>query len=447
MPAQYHKMASSRGFEWLGPEVRNTETKTQWRCSKGHEWMIDYGHVKQGRGCPYCSNRVPKTCKDYHDLAETRNFEWLGKKALGVMSKTQWRCSQGHQWEAKYNHIKNGKGCPYCAGVAQKTPEDFHKLAKTKGFTWLGPEVSNTTIKTYWRCDMGHEFDTNYTVLRMSKGKGCPHCAGKAHKTIDDYHALAARHDYQWLGSELPPTVFGKTLWLCDQGHERIANYHRLDTGGGCPHCAGLYPKQPEDYIKLGQERGYEWLGPEVPNVTTKTYWLCKKGHKWHTTYGRIYSGADCFACVSDAGQSKGEKRVAQILDALDILHSRQKAFDGCKDKKALRYDFYFSFSGYQFLVEYNGEQHYKPIERWGGAKSLENIQRRDRIKSDFTQANGLHLITIPYTHYDRIGTIIIDRLTEITGESPLTFVDRIGVARGPVETLAGIQLSLGLED
>jgi hypothetical protein len=280
----------------------------------------------------------------------------------------------------------------------------------------------------------------------MSKGKGCPHCAGKAHKTIDDYHALAARHGNQWLGEELPPTVFGKTLWLCNQGHERTTNYHTIDTGGGCPHCAGLYPKQPEDYIKLGLERGYKWLGPEVSNVVSKTYWLCEKGHKWHTTYGRIYSGVDCFACVSDAKQSKGEKQVAQILDALDILYSRQKSFDGCKDKIILRYDFYFSFSGCQFLIEYNGEQHYKPIERWGGTKGLEDVQRRDRIKADFAQANALHLITIPYTDYDRIGTIITNRLTEATGGSPLKYEGRRGESLGEVEPLEGFQLSFDFE-
>jgi hypothetical protein len=79
--------------------------------------------------------------------------------------------------------------------------------------------------------------------------------------------------------------------------------------------------------------------------------------------------------------------------------------------------------------------------------KMLEDVQRRDYIKAHFAQANGLHLITIPYTHYDRIGTIIIDQLIEATGENPLTFVDRIGEARGMVGALEGVQLSLGLED
>jgi hypothetical protein len=413
IPQDYHILAEKRAFEWLGPEVRNTDTKTTWKCTRSHEWQTDYGHIKQGRGCPYCSNRVPKTHEDYHGLARIKGFKWLGEKALGVMSKTQWRCSQGHEWEAKYNHIKNGRGCPYCAGRAQKTPEDFRQLAKIKGFTWLGPEVPNTTTKTRWRCDEEHEFLTTYTVLRASKGKGCPYCAGKAHKKPDDYYKLADRRDYEWLGPVMPPTVFGKTLWCCNQGHEWKANYHHLDYGHGCPHCAGLHPKGPTDYHALAELKSFQWLGPEVNNTKTKTFWRCPKGHSWGAAYNNI-TKTGCPHCFLLEKQSKGEKRVSRFLEALDIM-----------------------------FVEYNGEQHYKPIERWGGVKGLEDVQRRDRIKADFAQANGLHLIIIPYTDFERIGTIIIDKVTEATGVSPLEYQGRPGGMRGAVEVLGGVQLSL----
>jgi hypothetical protein len=244
----------------------------------------------------------------------------------------------------------------------------------------------------------------------------------------------------------MPSTVFGKTLWRCDQGHEWETNYHRLDDGHGCPHCTGQYPKSSDDYHALAESRGYQWVGPEAANTKTKTFWRCPEKHSWDATYNNIAKRTNCPYCFLLEKQSKGEKQVAQILDALDILYSRQKGFDGCKDKKALRYDFYFSFSGHQFLIEYNGEQHYKPIERWGGAKGLEDVQRRDRIKAHFAAANHLHLITIPCTDFDRIGTIIIDRLTEATGESPLTFRDVIERSQGIVEPLEGIQLSFDFQ-
>lgn len=441
-PPQYHQMASSRSFEWLGPEVRNTETKTWWRCSKGHEWEIDYGHIREGKGCPYCAGNRPKTIENYHSLAKDRGFEWIGKSLVNVMTKTCWRCNQGHKWEAKYNHIKNGRGCPYCAGRAQKTPEDFHQLAKIKGFTWLGPEVPNTTTKTRWRCDVGHEFRTNYTVLRVSKGKGCPHCSGKAHKIPQDYHNLAARLNSQWIGAPMPSTVFGKTQWLCDKGHEWRSNYHQLDNDHGCSVCSGLTPKTPADYHSLAKSRRFLWMGPEAKNVRTKTSWQCEKGHSWEAVYGNI-SRTGCPYCALDETQSKGEKRIAEFLVSLNIKFQRQKMFDKCKDKISLRFDFHFMFAGQSFLVEYNGRQHYEPIAHWGGEEALRTSQRRDRIKADFAQTNALHLIIIPYTDFERIGTIIIDKVTEATGESPLEYEGSERESLGEVEVLEGVQLSL----
>jgi hypothetical protein len=384
--ADYELLAQSIGYHWLGPEVENTKEKTFWLCDRGHKLEKSYGRIKSGRKCLQCATEASRnTPEDYHDIAQLHGFEWLGPEVTGVMIKTWWRCNRNHKWQAKYNHIKNGKGCPYCADCKQKTSEDYHELARIKGgFTWLGPMVTNNSTKTGWLCDVGHKFNTTYTVLRTSKGKGCPYCAGKAHKTADDYHDLAARYGYHWLGNELPPTVFGKTLWQCDRGHQWKNPFHQLDYNHGCPQCSLL------------------------------------------------------------SRQSKGEKRIARFLDTFDIMYSRQRAFEGCKDKKVLRFDFFFVYVGQRFLIEYNGQQHYKPIGHWGGEKALETSQRRDHIKADFAAANGLHLITIPYTDFDRIGTIIIDRLTEVTGESPLTFDDRIGKARGPAEPLEGIQLSFG---
>jgi hypothetical protein len=386
--ADYKLLAQSFGYEWLGPEVATTNIKTFWLCDKGHKMEKTYSHLKAGRKCLQCTIEASRnTPENYHRIAQLHGFEWLGPEVAGVMIKTRWCCNRGHEWDAKYNHIKNGRGCPHCSNRIPKNAQDHRKLAKSRKFEWLGPLASDTRGKTNWRCNLGHEFSTSYTTLRNSKGRGCPHCAGKAHKTIDDYHALAAQYGYQWLGKELPPTVFGKTLWQCDKGHQWKSPFHTLDCNHGCSQCSLL------------------------------------------------------------SRQSKGEKRIAKFLTALDIMYSRQKAFEGCKDKKVLRFDFFFTYAGQRFLIEYNGQQHYKPVGHWGGKEALETSKRRDRIKSNFAAANGLHLIAIPYTHYDRIGTIIIDRLTEVTGENPLTFTDRIGAARGTVEMLEGVQLSFGLEN
>jgi len=56
--SEYHKLANMRGFNWLGPAVRNAAIKTRWRCGHGHEFEANYNKVQQGAGCPFCLDLV-----------------------------------------------------------------------------------------------------------------------------------------------------------------------------------------------------------------------------------------------------------------------------------------------------------------------------------------------------------------------------------------------------
>jgi hypothetical protein len=355
-------------------------------------------------------------------------------------TKTFWLCPNNHQWQTTYRSFQSGNRCTLCIRQWSKKPEDYHSLAKSNGLEWLGPEVRNTQSKTFWLCSNGHKWESTYNVVQQ-RGR-CGQCRKKI--TEEDYRDLAEKQGFEWLGFHV--TSHKKTVWRCSKNHEWAAPYFRVKQGHGCPHCAKCAPKTTIDYYNLAFDLNIIWLGPEVGSTHTYTNWQSIEcGHEWKHTYHSLSQRKASYGCPV-CKESSGERHVAKILKSLGILFVKQKTFDGCKDKGHLRFDFYFVFANARFLVEYQGMQHYEPVKYWGGEKTLRVIQRRDRIKSDFAAANGLHLIIIPYTHYDRIGTIIIDRLTQVTGESPLTFVDRIGAARGSVGPLEGIQLSLGLE-
>ncbi len=115
-----------------------------------------------------------KTSDDYHALAEKRGFHWLGPEVPTTLSKTGWKCEQGHQWKTTFQSIQWGTGCQFCAGQAPKTRDDYHMLAKERGFRWLGPEVPNTRTKTGWECEQGHQWETRYNTIQQ--GSGCPFC-------------------------------------------------------------------------------------------------------------------------------------------------------------------------------------------------------------------------------------------------------------------------------
>ena len=58
-------------------------------------------------------------------------------------------------------------------------------------------------------------------------------------------------------------------------------------------------------------------------------------------------------------------------------------------------------------LIEYQGEQHYFPIEWFGGEKQFERQLFNDEEKEKIAENNNLKLIKISYNDYDNIDNII----------------------------------------
>ena len=99
--------------------------KIWWRCLKEpkHEWRATGSSRKNGRGCPYCSNRLihpktnsltithPELAKEYHP---TKNKLPADQVIAGTHKRLWWKCSKGHEWEAKGHGRIDGTGCPCC---------------------------------------------------------------------------------------------------------------------------------------------------------------------------------------------------------------------------------------------------------------------------------------------------------------------------------------------
>lgn len=65
-------------------------------------------------------------------------------------------------------------------------------------------------------------------------------------------------------------------------------------------------------------------------------------------------------------------------------------------------------------VIEYQGEQHYKPIEYFGGKKEFEERKRNDKIKRNYCRTNKIPYLEIKYTEFDRIEEILTKKLTEL---------------------------------
>ena len=107
-------------------------------------------------------------------------------------------------------------------------------------------------------------------------------------------------------------------------------------------------------------------------------------------------SGATgCKQCIKS--ESKGEKSIRLWLDSNNIKFEREKTFKSCKltVNGAMRFDFYLP--DYNMCIEYDGEQHYKPIKSFGGKKSFDDIKLKDSIKTNYCISKNIKLLRISY--------------------------------------------------
>ncbi len=96
--------------------------------------------------------------------------------------------------------------------------------------------------------------------------------------------------------------------------------------------------------------------------------------------------------------KSSKERLIKSTLDRIGVGYVCEKRFNDCKDKYTLPFDFAIYKDGkISMLIEYDGEQHYKPIDFWGGIKEHSNVIRRDGIKTTYCLENNIPLLRIPY--------------------------------------------------
>ena len=100
---------------------------------------------------------------------------------------------------------------------------------------------------------------------------------------------------------------------------------------------------------------------------------------------------------------SSGEEQIIQILKENNIKYLHDYAF--FKDLKLPsggigRYDFILLDNNYHpyKLIEYDGIQHYKPVQWFGGEKAFNKLQLNDKVKNEYAKKHNLPLVRIPYT-------------------------------------------------
>ena len=99
---------------------------------------------------------------------------------------------------------------------------------------------------------------------------------------------------------------------------------------------------------------------------------------------------------------SRGEIKIEEILEAAGLDFKEEYSFPDLVSNtgRPLRFDFAVldDDGDIDFLIEYQGIQHYKPKEKFGGISGLRKQQFNDMKKREYCRKHNLKLIAIPYT-------------------------------------------------
>ena len=136
--------------------------------------------------------------------------------------------------------------------------------------------------------------------------------------------------------------------------------------------------------------------------INTKTRIKCRcliDNYIWETMPQTLLKGHGCPKCKA----SKGEKTIEKYCKNNYLQYISQYKIDKCRNKRPLPFDFaLFNKNKLVALIEYQGKQHYEPVnfsgkgEEWAN-DNLKETKKKDKIKRDYCLSNNIPLIEIPY--------------------------------------------------
>ena len=144
----------------------------------------------------------------------------------------------------------------------------------------------------------------------------------------------------------------------------------------------------------------YDYSKVVYVNAKTKTELICSEhGSFWRTPNDIVYHRYQESICPR-CSVSEGEVKIENFLKENDIEYDPQKVFEDLygtsnKTPHPLKFDFYLP--SYNLCIEYQGQQHYRPIKRFGGQENFIKIQLYDQMKRNYCEENKISLLEVKY--------------------------------------------------
>lgn len=302
------------------------------------------------------------------------------------------------------------------------TTNDFIKKARKihdDKYDYSQTEYKNTHTNVKIICPIHGVFlQTPHTHLQ---GRGCSKCGFEKTREkrtmsqndfINRAKTIFPQYDYSKVDYNNART---KVLITCpEHGEFKITPNDLINGSHGCPVCgiskrAKSRSKTTKQFVKDAYKihrNKYDYSLVDYKNERDKVKIICPIHGIFEQSPLYHLSGCGCPNCNS----SHGEESIINWLNNNDYIENkdyfREYRF---KELRLKRYDFYIPSKN--LLIEYNGKQHYTINSYNNSQEKLKEQRHSDWIKRKFAKDKGIELLTIPYTEFDNIETILENKI------------------------------------
>lgn len=275
-------------------------------------------------------------CNKKHNF----KFDYTNVKYINAKEKISIICPKHGEFKQRPNEHKNGQGCHNC----------YNEIRSELQLSNINNFIEKSTTKH------GNKFDYSRSVYINSLTK---------------IEIICKKHGvfYQIPGSH----------WTFEEP---------------CPSCRRIQKDEIMKSFNLKHNNKYDYSISLFDNkTTTKSYIniICKKHGVFKQRINHHIDGTGCPKCK----ESQGEKTICEILCEIGLTYNidffREKTFKNLIFENNLFFDFFLP--KYNLCIEFDGDQHFKPIKIFGGQKTYEKIIIRDSIKNEYCLKNNIHLL------------------------------------------------------
>ena len=254
-----------------------------------------------------------------------------------------------------WSHFRNLKQpCSYCNG-RKRTTEEAQKLVKNPNIIFIS-EYKGSEKPIKCKClKCGNEWVSNRPIDLFRRECGCQTCSIK----IKTSKRLKKQKEYEHELSLVNPNI--KVIGKYTGTHKYIECECLID------------------------------------------------GYKWKSFACNLLNGsAGCPKC----NMSVGENKIVDFMEKYNLLYTRQKTFDNCRDKLPLKFDVFDEDNN--IAIEFQGEQHFFPVDFETNNPQKAKIQfqelkKRDEIKKKYCNDNNIKLICVPYYERNNVEDFLIN--------------------------------------